>query len=193
MCLGAELLHDMVILCLTFWRTAGLFSKVVIPFYITSGSVWRFNSSTSHQHLLLSILFFRFFRASPEAHGSSQAKGQNYSCQPRAHPQQCQIRVISVTYTTALGKAGSLTHWVRLGIEPASSWILVGFINCWATKGTLVCLFDYSHPSGYEVTAHCGFDLHFPGSWWCWASFNTLIDQVFIIFGKMYTQIFCPF
>ena len=22
------------------------------------------------------------------------------------------------------------------------------------------CLFDNSHPSGYEITPHCGFDLH---------------------------------
>ena len=27
-------------------------------------------------------------------------------------------------------------HWVRPGIEPASSWILVGFVICWATTGT---------------------------------------------------------
>ena len=27
----------------------------------------------------------------------------------------------------------SLTHWTRPGIKPASSWILVGFVNCWAT------------------------------------------------------------
>ena len=26
-------------------------------------------------------------------------------------------------------KAGSLTHWARLGIKPASSWILVGFVT----------------------------------------------------------------
>ena len=36
---------------------------------------------------------------------------------------------MSVTYTTAHGNAGSLTHYVRPGIEPASSWILVGFIS----------------------------------------------------------------
>ena len=28
-----------------------------------------------------------------------------------------------------------LTHWVRPGIEPASSWILAGLVNNWATKG----------------------------------------------------------
>ena len=25
-----------------------------------------------------------------------------------------------------------------------------------------ICLFDYSHPSEYEVLSNCGFDLHFP-------------------------------
>ena len=38
--------------------------------------------------------------------------------------------------TVAHSNAGSLAHWVSPGIEPASSWILVGFVNCWATKGT---------------------------------------------------------
>ena len=44
-------------------------------------------------------------------------------------PQQHQIWAASATYTTAHGKARSLTHWARPGIEPASSWILVGFIT----------------------------------------------------------------
>ena len=44
-------------------------------------------------------------------------------------PQPCQVQATSVTYTIAHGNAGSLTHWVRPGIEPASSWILVGFIT----------------------------------------------------------------
>ena len=46
------------------------------------------------------------------------------------------IRATSATYTTAQSYAGSLTHWVRPGIEPASSWILLGFVNRWAMKGT---------------------------------------------------------
>ena len=32
-------------------------------------------------------------------------------------------------YTAAQGNARSLTHWVRPGIEPASSWIPVRFIS----------------------------------------------------------------
>ena len=55
-------------------------------------------------------------------------------CRPM--PQQCQIQAKSVTYTTAHGNARSLAPWVRAGIEPMSSWILVGFANHWAMTGT---------------------------------------------------------
>ena len=54
---------------------------------------------------------------------------QSCSCWPTPQPQQLQIRAASVIYTTALGSAGSLTHWARSGIKPMSSWILVGFIT----------------------------------------------------------------
>ena len=39
-------------------------------------------------------------------------------------PQQCRIQAVSATYTTAHGNTRSLAHWVRPGIEPASSGIL---------------------------------------------------------------------
>ena len=32
------------------------------------------------------------------------------------------------TYTTAHGNTRSLTHWARPGIEPTTSWFLVGFV-----------------------------------------------------------------
>ena len=34
-----------------------------------------------------------------------------------------------MTYTTVHGNTGSLTHWARPGIEPETSWFLVGFIS----------------------------------------------------------------
>ena len=37
---GVELLSQMSILCLTVWGTAKLFSKVAVPFYIPTSSVW---------------------------------------------------------------------------------------------------------------------------------------------------------
>ena len=44
--------------------------------------------------------------------------------------------ICNLHHTTAHGNARSVTHWARPGIEPMSSWMLVGFINHWATMGT---------------------------------------------------------
>ena len=89
------------------------------------------------------FFLFCLFRIVPMAYGGSQSEGSN---RPMPQPQQCGIRTTSVTYTTAHDNAGSLTHWARPGIEPTSSWILGGFINCWATMGNslsfnLICTF----------------------------------------------------
>ena len=54
---------------------------------------------------------------------------QNYSCQPTPQPEQRRIQATSVTYSTAHGTTESLTHWAGPGIEPITSWILVGFIS----------------------------------------------------------------
>ena len=68
----------------------------------------------------------------------SPGQGSNWSCsrQPTPQPQQHGIRAASATYTTVHGNAGSLTHWAGPGIQPTSSWMLVAFINHWATMGT---------------------------------------------------------
>ena len=47
------------------------------------------------------------------------------SCQPLPQPQR--IRA------AAHSNARSLTHWARPGNEPASSWMLVSFVNRWST------------------------------------------------------------
>ena len=44
-------------------------------------------------------------------------------------------------YSTTHINAGSLTHWVRPGIEPTSTWILVRFVDSWAKTGTPVICF----------------------------------------------------
>ena len=49
------------------------------------------------------------------------------------HPQQHRIQAASSAYTTA---HGDLIHWARSGIEPATSWMLVRFVNRWAMMGT---------------------------------------------------------
>ena len=75
-------------------------------------------------------LFFRFLFFWGRTCSIWRFPGSNwsYSCRPSPQPQQHQIWAVSVTYTTAQDNAGSLTHWARLGIEPASSWFLVRVI-----------------------------------------------------------------
>ena len=87
---------------------------------------------------IFNFVLVLLFRATPTAYGSSQARGLNQSCScwPMPQPELCGIRAASVTYTTAQGNARSLAHWVRPGIKPMSSWILVRFIIHWATTGT---------------------------------------------------------
>ena len=46
-----------------------------------------------------------------------------------SQPQQCRIWAKSVTYTAAYSNTRSITHWVRPGIQPASSWILVTLVT----------------------------------------------------------------
>ena len=54
---------------------------------------------------------------------------QSYSCRSTSQPQQRKIRASSVTYTTSHGNTGPLAHWARPGIEPITSWFLVGFVS----------------------------------------------------------------
>jgi len=94
------------------------------------------------------IFFFFFFPLSFCLFlGCSRGKwsfpgwGSNRTCshwptpQPHSHS-NVGIRAVSATYTTAHGNSGSLIHWARSGIKPATSWFLVGFVNHCATTGT---------------------------------------------------------
>ena len=87
---------------------------------------------------ILFLFFFLLFRAALCSIWRFPGSGLNQSCScpPIPQPQQCQIWGASATYTTAHGNARCLIHRPRPGIEPASSWILVGFVNHWATVGT---------------------------------------------------------
>ena len=61
-------------------------------------------------------------------------------------PQQQSIQAASANYTTAHSNAGSLTHWGKSGIEPMSSWMLVGFVNHWTIIGTSILGILFSLP-----------------------------------------------
>ena len=61
-----------------------------------------------------------------------------------------------MTYTTAHSNAGSLTHWVRPGIEPTSSWVLVGFITAEPQQELLLWLLftDFLSLTGWGWPKH---------------------------------------
>ena len=69
--------------------------------------------------------FFLFFQGHTCSIWKFPGQGSNESCSC----QPMQIQALSATYTTAHGNTRSLTHWVRPGIEPASSWIPVRFVS----------------------------------------------------------------
>ena len=96
---------------------------------------WQADSSThcitarTPENSVFVFVFF-FFRGEPKAYLCSQARGWiGAAAEAAPQPQQCEIWATSVTYTTTHDNAGSLTHGGRSGIEPESSWILVGFIT----------------------------------------------------------------
>ena len=95
------------------------------------------------------------------------------SCLPTPQPQQCWIQAASMTYTTADSNAGSLTHWTRPGFEPASSWLLVGFISTAPQQefpsymGFFVCLHPgmWNFPGQESNPCHRGDQSHSSECW----------------------------
>ena len=79
------------------------------------------------------ITFLSLCPGTPSTLISEWRLGSNWTCSHQPHG----IQATSVIHTTAHGNAESLTHWARLGIEPTSSWMPVGFPNPWAMAGTL--------------------------------------------------------
>ena len=73
-------------------------------------------------------IFFFFFLGLQVWH-VEVPRGQIGAIAAMPQPQKLGIQAASVIYTTAHGNAVSLAHWVRPGIEPASSWQLVTFVS----------------------------------------------------------------
>ena len=80
--------------------------------------------------IIIYFLFFCLSTVTPRAYGRSQARGQIWAvASGLLYSHWNEGSELSLTYTTVQGNAGSLTHWVRPGIEPESSWVLVGFFT----------------------------------------------------------------
>ena len=66
----------------------------------------------------------------------------------------------SLTYTTAHSNVGSLTHGERPGMEPATSWFLVGLVS---TAPQQELLSEYLFTRGKQVLPSVHFLTHPPG------------------------------
>ena len=107
-------------------------SNICISQWFTINYTLRFlPESTLMIYLFCLFSIFFLFRAAPEAHGSSQVRGQIRATAAglTSQPQQCGIQATFITYTTAQGNTGSLTHCATPGMEPESSRILFGFVS----------------------------------------------------------------
>ena len=54
-------------------------------------------------------------------------------------------------------------------------------------------LFDDSHSDRCEMISHCGFNLHFPDDYQCWAYFHIPVGYLHVLSRKMSIPVFCPF
>ena len=93
----------------------------------------------SHFSLSLSLSFL--FRTTPAIYEDSRL-GLELELQLLAYTRatatlQCRSHATSMTYVTAYGNAGSLTHWGRPNTKPHPHKHYVRFLTCWAITGTL--------------------------------------------------------
>ena len=99
----------------------------------------------------LEFFFFFFLQPHPQ-HMEVPRLGlnQNCSCQSVPQLQPHQIWATNAAYLAACSNVGSLTPWLRSGIQPASSWMLAGYLSHWATR-TPGFFFFNSYMWGTEV------------------------------------------
>ena len=88
---------------------------VVLTGSWSSNSTPRLETSVCHRCDPKKKVTFFFFRTTPEAYGSSQDRGP--------------IGAMAVSLHHSHSNTRSLTPWARPGIEPTTSWLLVGFIS----------------------------------------------------------------
>ena len=96
-----------------------------------------FFSSLCYYYFVCFLFFFLLFRATSTAYGSSQARGGIRATATVLHHSHSNVgSTPHLQLTPQLMATLIPTHWAWPGTEPASSWILVGFINRCPAEGT---------------------------------------------------------
>ena len=129
------------------WPTLQLWPCWILwPTVLGQGLNTYLHSNPSHcNQILVFFFFFCLFRSAPSAHRGSLARGLIGATAAGHSHSHSNTESASATHGIAQGNARSLTQWAGPGIKPASSWILVGFVNHWATTGNPVVRFLIHH------------------------------------------------
>ena len=112
------------------WRYLVLIitAKIYIV-YLWISTVWRWKIHHLFKRCNSNIYIFFFFLGPHLQHTEVSRLGVQSELQLLAYTTATAMLDMSATYSTIHGKARFLTNWVGLEIEPASSWILFGFIT----------------------------------------------------------------
>ena len=107
--------------------------------FIVLNNLSRIICLTSMDNFFFFFFFFCLFRAIPMAYGGSQARGR--------------IEAIMASLHHSHSNAKYLTQWMRPGIKPANSWLLVRFISAepwgeiqWKISNTVPTHYIYPEP-----------------------------------------------
>ena len=145
-----------------FLRLNNLYCVLYYIFFIylfVNGNLWGFhilatmNNAAMNMgvHMFLLISVFKFFRYIPRR-GIAAPYGNSILNFPR------NLQPFFHSVSTS-----SYFHQQCMRFFSTTSPIL------------MICLVDNSHSNKCEVASHCSFDLHFPSSYWSWASFHMFV------------------
>ena len=118
-------------------RHCSKFRKIAQKTQMTETLDDKQGSKSVNKFILFSFFLFCLFRVTPAAYGSSQARVQIRATAAGLCHSHSNVRSEPPLQPTLqlTGMPDPLTHWASPGIKPQSSWILVGFVKGWATKG----------------------------------------------------------
>ena len=117
-----HILKDTSQVCYRWAMTGTLFSKFLIEF--TCEAIWFWTFVCWKFFLCVFFCFVFFFRATPQAYGGFQARGQ----------------IGGVVAGLHHSNTRSLIRWVRPRIKSTTSWFLVRFIST-EPRELLICMF----------------------------------------------------